>query len=73
MKLEVIVKALKWLEIDMDVDEVISLIFPPCSLLFPICLYLSKMNAGDYCCFIMHFLFIYDAFAGRVYSGHTDI
>ena len=26
MKLEVIVKALKWLDIDMDVDEVISLV-----------------------------------------------
>lgn len=32
MKLEVIVKALKWLEIDMDVDEVISFNYP---LLFP--------------------------------------
>lgn len=71
MKLEVIVKALKWLEIDMDVDEVIflnSLIAFYCLQLIP-----SKISEGRYVFLVIFCFMTCGAFAGRVYNGDTDI
>ena len=70
MKLEVIVKALKWLEIDMDVDEVISLVSSSFFPTFNLFVSFKKQIKEDVS---VSDELIFDAFAGRVYNGHTDI
>ena len=70
VKLDVIVRALKWLEMDMDVDEVtinLFLLFSPQSIyLFQSFHGLSHKEVG------ISYQFM-PLFAGRVYHGHTNI
>lgn len=57
IKLEVIVKALKWLDIDMDVDEVI---------VFPEIFFILRHLLDSECSLSLHF-------AGGVYHGHSNL
>ena len=70
VKLDVIVRALKWLEMDMDVDEVtvnLFLLFSPQStFLFQSFHGLSYEEVG----ISYHYTLL---FAGRVYHGDTNI